>query len=564
MPCNSDAFEYLNFCGTTGTNFNYIKNGRGIRDPFEKKENHSYVPYVVFTLGNTAYATVDSFVNKVYSNNKEYDTSTTYIQSFELTIGTSFEGNINIVTCNYEDVEKIISIVPKENCEFDKFFMGKNGDEKLATAHIDIGWIIRGCNDSLDKYGMELATNDGSNSYKILLGPQQNSGPYIYGLVQSVNVSTDGGVYKVAMKFIDGFQKVEQSRLDWVIFKESQKGPLAELMKRLAKFNCKDRKENGLQEIARIRVTNNGQGNSVINEWKFLPTDGGDNGLFNYFNPNRLSLFEYYRELLNKFRTDLYKGLSFAYDNGSKGKPTILLLEDRQPNFCRGDSGIDFRNIPTYIVGGGDCSPVIKFNTSYQATPLRRNTTENNSQELDIGIGGGNPSATGQQTVQIFDCISAKDPKTGRKTQPTVQENNTSNGTNVMISADSSSMNIRSPGVIAQNNAQATAAHIKAGYDTDNLPIVGVIKAELEIHGDPFWANTINWVKNQYVKIVVINPYCVNIEKGSCENLAESTCNGHLSGIYQVKSCRHTINSGSYTTTLELYSVNINKIGIGR
>ena len=61
-------------------------------------------------------------------------------------------------------------------------------------------------------------------------------------------------------------------------------------MKRLAKFNCKDRKENGLQEIARIRVTNNGQGNSVINEWKFLPTDGGDNGLFNYFNPNPVEI----------------------------------------------------------------------------------------------------------------------------------------------------------------------------------------------------------------------------------------------------------------------------------
>lgn len=564
MPCNTDAFEYLNYCGTTGTNFNYIKNGRGIKDPFEKKENHSYVPYVVFTLGDKAYATVDAFHDTVKSGYDTYKLSTTYIQSFELTIGTSFEGNISLVTCDYKEVESLISIIPKENCEFDKFFMGGQGDDKLATAYIDIGWIIRGCNDSLEKYGMQLATNDKANSYSLILGEQQNSGPYIYGLVQSVNVTTDGGVYKVSLKFIDGFQKVEQTRLDSVIFKESHKGPLKELLNKLAKFNCKDRKETGTQQIARIRVGNNNQGNSAIAEWKFLPTDGGDKGFFNYFNPNRLSLFEYYRELLNKVRTDLYKGLSFAYDNGSKGKPTILLVEDRQPNFCGNDSGIDFRNIPTYIVGGGDCSPVIKFNTSYQVTPLKRNTQESSEQTAEYGIGGGNPSATGQQTVQIYDCILSKNTKNGKSNQPTVKENITSNGTNVMISADSSSMNVRTPGAIAQNNAQATVAHIKAGYDTDNLPIIGLLKAELEIHGDPFWANTINWIRNQYVKIVIINPYCIKIEKGSCENLAESTCNDHLSGIYQIKSCRHTINAGTYTTTLELYGININKIGVGK
>ena len=98
-------------------------------------------------------------------------------------------------------------------------------------------------------------------------------------------------------------------------------------------------------------------------------------------------------------------------------------------------------------------------------------------------------------------------------------------------------------------------ANIKAGLDTDNLPIIGLIKADLEIHGDPFWANTINWLKNQYVKIVFINPYCVKLNTSECSLLAESTCNPYLSGIYQIKSCRHTINSGSYVTSLELYNI---------
>jgi hypothetical protein len=556
MPCNKDAFKYLDKCGVSGTNFRYINNGGGVKDPFEKKPNHVYTPYVLFSLGETVFATTDFAPKEVQNNNSVYKVNaTTFIQSFEMTIGTSFEGNITLMTCNYEDVEKLISIVPKENCEFDKFFFGGSGNDALATAYIDIGWIIRGCNDSTEKYGMEQATSQNFNTYKILFSDeQQRSGPYIYGLAQSVNVTTDGGAYKVTLKFIDGFQKTEQNRLDNIIFNENHKGRLLEAVKKFAKFNCKNRKEDSKQDVALIRT---GNPNESITEWKFLPSDGGDKGVFSYFNPNRLSLFEYYRELLNVFRTERKKGFSFAYDNGSKGKPMVLILEDRNANFCVGENGaIDFNNIPTYIVNGGDCSPVVKFNTQFQATPLKRSTNESKEQAIDLGIGGGNPSAMGQKPVEIFDCIRNKNTVNGQLNQPKIEPtSNAANGVRTAISPNSFDATHTPPNQIAQKKTDGMIANIKAGLDTDNLPIIGLIKADLEIHGDPFWANTINWLKNQYVKIVFINPYCVKLNTSECSLLAESTCNPYLSGIYQIKSCRHTINSGSYVTSLELYNI---------
>lgn len=563
MPCNTSAFQYLSKCGTSGRNFNYIQNGGGIKDPFEKSQNHTYIPYVIFALGDTIYATADPSISTIKNNGVNYDMDQkTYIQSFEMTIGTSFEGNISFITCDYETVKKLISIVPPENCEFDKFFMGGSGDinGRLATAYIDIGWIIRGCDDSVNKYGMKQATQSANNFYKIWLGTEQNSGPYIYGLPQSVNVSSDGGSYKVTMKFIDGFQKVEQNRLDTIIFNEAHKGRLAEAIKKLAKYNCKTRKEDGKQEVAKIRYL--AGSNKRFAEWDFPTNDGKEWGPFTFLNPNRLSLFEYYREILNTFTTNRKKGFSFAYDNGSKGKPTILLLEDRQPNFCVGEEGsLNFNNIPTYIVGGGDCSPVIKFNTQYQATPLQRTTSNDPTQVSgNLAIGGGNPSGMGQKPVQIFKCIREKNQKTGNPDSAKIKESETSNGVNTSLSLNYTQSIHTPPNQVAEKLSTAINANITAGFDTDNLPIIGLIKAELEIHGDPFWANTLNWIKTQYVKIIFINPYCVNIKTGSCDNLAESTCNSQLSGIYQVKSCRHTINAGSYSTTLELFNIDIEKI----
>lgn len=564
MPCNNDNnFGVLKACAS-GSGFNYITNGGGIKEPFTKKDNSVYVPYVLFVLGEKAYSTSDPLDQNVRTNsNNAYKFNNSYIQSFEMTIGTSFEGNITLVTCDFEDVKKLISIVPKESCSWDKFIMGSktSGDASLAKAYIDIGWIIRGCNDSVDKYGMEKATASNNNSFVNISGEKQTSGPFIYGLMQSVNVSSDGGVYKVSIKFVDGFGKTEESRLDNIIFSEKLKGALKGAIDKFAKFNCKDKTDSGTTSVSFVRIPQNT--NEAIVPWKFMPDQGGETGVFNVFNPNRLSLFQYYRELLNRFQTDRKKGVNFAYDNGSEGKPSILMIEDRKPNFCIGEQGTNYNNIPTYIVGGGDCSPVIKFNTQFISTPLSRVSPEDNkTPELKAGIGGGNPSGTGQGQVQIFSCVRKKDPKTGQQGSPNITSTSFSNGPNVNVVGSPAAMNDTPPSKITEKNIETLQANLIASADLDNLPIVGPIKADLEIHGDPYWANTVNWLKTPYIKIIFIDPYCVKItknENGVFESLAGSACNKELSQIYQVKSCRSTINSGSYTTTLELYSINIIK-----
>jgi hypothetical protein len=90
------------------------------------------------------------------------------------------------------------------------------------------------------------------------------------------------------------------------------------------------------------------------------------------------------------------------------------------------------------------------------------------------------------------------------------------------------------------------------------MSLFAPIKATLEIHGDPFWANTMNILNNCFIKVILLNPFCLETNSnGECEFLQKAKCNSKFSGVYKVGSAKHSINSGSYVTTLELYSVGV-------
>jgi hypothetical protein len=580
--------DYSNLCGaeskiTSGGNNSYVKNGEGARHtPLIFENNHVYMPYVELSIGTDIYVTGDapdnwpttieicdipSYISIFFKDKMAvqfpYNVATTksYIQSFEMTVGKSFEGSIVIVTCDYAKVNRLLNITPQETCEWDKYELGDDRERVGAViGYINIGWIIKGCNGDTKKYTMKEMNESVKNNYKTEDDQERNSGPYIYGIFKKVDVAAENGVYKITMTFVDGFSFNEESKLDKIWGEEKMKLDFKAAIIAASKFNCNTRKDTGLQKIARLSFKD---GNINSNPpWKFDIKFGGEKGPKSVWNSWRQGLFPFLREISNYLLTSRKKGWWFAYDNGSCSEPTILMVEDRNPSLCLKEKDLFFeggRSITTYIVNGGDCSPVIKFNPSFNAVPVQNNGNSIKSPRGDIGVGGGGPSALDQEPIQILDCASTFNANgTKTITQTNRNNNNSANGTLGNVSGVAEAMNFLPPKDIVKESAEAIYNQAKTEAEDGNaMNLFAPIRASLEIHGDPYWANSINLFKDFFIKIIFLNAYCIekNAQGDGCDFLQKPKCNSRFSGIYKVGSAKHSISAGSYVTTLELYSI---------
>jgi len=361
------------------------------------------------------------------------------------------------------------------------------------------------------------------------------------------------------MTFVDGFSFNEESKLDAIFGSEIMRKTFETAMKLAANFNCKDRKYTNTQQANRISfgsILNATGGIAVPTPWKFKPKEGDKAGVLSVWNTNRQSLLDFYREISLFFETVNKKGWWFAYDNGSCGFPNIWLVEDRNNNICIGENKLEVTGtILTYIVNGGDCSPVIKFNPSFNSVPLQNNITEGEKGKNNLGLGAMSPSAVSSKSAQVSDCYTDASGKIRKKI---ANNNNSATGMLASVSLASEVLNFFSPSLITTNLVDAIYSHAKTeAGDGNAMALFAPIKATLEIHGDPFWANSFNLFKNCFIRIIFINTYCI-INKGNgegCEFLQGPRCNDRFSGIYKVGSARHSINAGSYVTSLELFAI---------
>jgi hypothetical protein len=560
------ACDYSNLCGpesnlTSDGNNVYVKNGESAYQAFSFENNHVYMPYVELIIGDSVYIsgdaqtssmTVPSFECLPEDKTLSIATSTSYIQSFEMTVGKSFDGNIVIITCDYEEVKKLLNVTPPESCEWDKYTLGAT-----VVGHINIGWIIKGCNGITKKYTVKECCSN--NYYANEDDEEVTSGPYIYGVFKKVDVVAENGVYKVTMSFVDGFSFNEESKLDAIFGSEIMRKTFEDAMKLAANFNCKNRTNTNTQQANRIRfgsILNATGGITVPTPWKFKPNDGGKAGVLSVWNTNRESLFDFLREISLFFETVNKKGWWFAYDNGSCGFPNIWLVEDRNNNICAGENLLQVTGpIITYIVNGGDCSPVIKFNPSFNSVPLQNDKKAGEIGKNNLGLGAVSPSAVSSKSAQLSECYTDANGKIAEKP---ANNNNSATGMLASVSLASEVLNFFSPSLIPINLVDTIYSHAKTeAGDGNAMALFAPIKATLEIHGDPFWANSFNVFKNCFIRIIFINTYCI-INKGNgegCEFLQGPKCNDRFSGVYKVGSARHSINAGSYVTSLELFSI---------
>ena len=574
MTCN-----YSNLCGPnskiTSTNDYYVNNG-GTAKSGESPENNNnvYMPYVEFKIGEDLFVSGDSSATAVddfdscYNSNPEkaqpelnVATSKSYIQSFEMTVGGRCQGTIVIITCDYSVVERLLDITPKSTCGWSEYQLGNEGNADLI-GHINIGWIIKDCNGNTKKFTMIEVNNNESNMYETEDGTEVTSGPYIYGIFRKADVTYENTIYKVTLSFVDGGSFAEENKMDLLCFSEEHAGTFTEALLKAVKFNCDNRESDLTQTVSRVSFI---PGSDAISKWSFGQNDGGKNGPKSVYNGLRTTLFSFLREISNYVLTDNKKGWWFGYDNGSCGKPSVLLVEDRNPSLCISDKGINSNGqLVTYVVNGGNCSPVIKFTPSFNSVPVKKEK-EDNGTIKEVGtkfsIGGGGPSAVDQTPVQLFNCVGEIDENTGNTALKagSVRDNKSANGYWATISSIAEQLIWRAPVDIVKQTAKAIFSQtVTEAGDGPAMSLFAPIKASLEIHGDPYWANTINIYKNCFIKVILINPFCLEkSSSGPCEYLQKAQCNSKFSGVYKVGEAKHSISSGSYVTTLELYSIGI-------
>ena len=568
------ACDYNNLCGASNANNKYVENGGSAYQGFSFEDNHVYMPYVEVVIGLNGKdpdvylsgdAQSNSFTSASVCDGEEESinvaTSKSYIQSFEMTVGRSFTGSIVIVTCDYKVVNKLLKTTPPKSCDWDDYTLGGG----IVQGHIDIGWIIKGCNGAIKKYTMKdccenniyMSENEGEDI---------TSGPYIYGTFKKVDVVAENGVYKVTMNFVDGGPFNEENKLDRIWGSEAMRISFKDAMELAASFKCDTRKSDGKQRATRIKfLSRDNNFTGMPKPWEFKNSEGGKKGIFSVWNSNRESLFDYFREISLFFRTVSEKGWWFAYDNGVCGFPSILLVEDRDANICIDEEGIQSNSsLITYIVNGGDCSPVIKFNPSFNSVPIENSVDKGKGGHNNIGVGAVSPSALNQKPIQISDCV-----KVDGTVQKNTNPNNNNSATGLLASpiAPPELLNSTPPSLIPQRSVDGIYAQAKAeAKDGNAMNLFAPVKATLEIHGDPFWANTFNFLKNCFIRIIFINTYCIiNKANGEgCEFLQEPKCNDRFTGIYKVGSAKHSINAGSYVTSLELFAITTDDVELGK
>lgn len=208
-------------------------------------------------------------------------------------------------------------------------------------------------------------------------------------------------------------------------------------------------------------------------------------------------------------------------------------------------SGMKRGTLGTFVVNGGKCSPVIRFDPklNYISGQAKQST-------------GGTPSSADDSGAQVTEnnekpsslCPDDKE-NVGPENQATIPQNAREN---------------YPPDRVHREVLRSNMAHIKANIMTEFQ--IAPIQGDLVVHGMPF---------QQYVdmtmflfapmSIIVMNPFFiagnVNDGCGDWSWLASSGCNEVLSDKHYIcQGVNHSIKEGSYTTTFKVINVNSMKV----
>lgn len=249
----------------------------------------------------------------------------------------------------------------------------------------------------------------------------------------------------------------------------------------------------------------------------------------------------------NKYTTITRWIHGYKIKSGKKGKAAILIHDPKNyndliilkdptpdPGEQAKSSKNDSLHLGTYIVNGGKCSNVIEFSPQINLIGVFGSYSSGGGTSGGIKSSNVNIESYKNPETEGKNCCNSKDAGVQQQTTVTTE-------------------NIYTYGQEAPEKVtEANLAYQKANKITKIS--MAPIKADLKIIGDPR-PEFFGMASGKAVSVVVINP---NHLQGGDENvcgdwLKKSDCNEYLSNkIWLVQGINHTIQEGSYVTTLKI------------
>lgn len=369
---------------------------------------------------------------------------------------------------------------------------------------VEFGWLVTDCNNITTKQ-----TN-------VSIGSPY-AGP-VHFLPMTIDTTFSEGVIKFVFEGVDLFVRSFDHRLEKPMADEAGKIDLKSALREL--FMEKDPKFAGVE----FRRWNHKPG---MDEFDFKPALGGKDGHKSTHPTEQESNVACSRKWLLQNRTEDDLGVLVMYQPGGDGTPgSVVFQEDPrgpgQPACCD-------NTIATYIVNGGNESPVLSFNPSIK-WPLGGNAGD-----------GGVPSgaSTGESNKK------ANEKESGKEVQNT--------GAQVGFNVPQENWQHQVPDNHADLMLVNSTVHNSAAKPYEAL--ANAIEAELKVMGDPRFVNPVS-LTGKDIALIVIDPYY--FDGGSDWSdvgdwLEQPTCNPILSNKkWMILGCDHQIQNGQYVTTFKL------------
>ena len=396
------------------------------------------------------------------------------IKSFEYGVGCDLGGGFKVEIIDEGGItyKRILDVINKTT---------SLADEDVKRCSVTFGWIIRSC--------------DGT----VTIDTNEHYGKKLYFLPLKVESQFENGVLKLTFEGSSYAPRWAETRYTKTLGSQDQKMPLKQALTQMfTEFDPK---------VKSVKFINKDGG-----ELEFANSDGGPEGPKSLWPMDQQSAPAVARKWLSGLTSKDGLGILMLYDPTG---PHVVFQENPLSDKC-----CDENSLGTYIVNGGNCSPVIGF------TPVINWLKSPNA--AGGGSTGGAASGDNAELIKPTPRIE----KVGSQTGPTVQQHE---------------WMWRAPDDMARKNADAIAAHLEANT---RFEVLGAIEGELTILGRP--DITISGdIAVKYISIIVINPFYISSE--SCTWISTSTCNNILSNKkWFITGVNHKISNGSYVTTLKV------------
>ncbi len=299
-----------------------------------------------------------------------------------------------------------------------------------------------------------------------------------------------------------------QTRNDKVLGTSDKKIPLTEAIRRL----FSEQPPPIVPKIEFLKANSN-----KPFEWEL----GGIKGPLGHWQSNNLNKLSTAIDWVSRYRTKDGKGVKATWDNRDpSGK--IIFWEDHFP-ICGEFQPIDEFCKGFYIVNGGACSSVLKFNPkmSWQFQQLNNSGGSQSNTVASVKKEGRN------------ECQDLKIKGVG--TQNTINSNE--NVEDLVGSKEA---------IDHISKAQTASEFANPSLSTT------AINAELQVVGDPLLSGNLD-IMGKTVAIVVINPFHITPIGGCGDWLARPGCNEVLSNkAWRIMGAHHHMAEGNFVTTLNL------------